>query len=513
MKILMYDLARGQTFVERHWRRILPELRGLGYTDVGVYIEMGVHFPSVPLHRPFGGLTWEDALTIRGLAREAGLRLHWFTNTLGHCGKLLSDDHYRHLAETPENLFQICPSHPDTRPVLRQMLEGFAPLDESDWLHVGLDEAWHLNSCARCRERGMSKGELYLDHLNWVCATCKSLGKRPAVWGDMLLAHPEILPAVDRDVIVFDWQYRGGTATTLRYFRDAGFDVVASPSTNDYGAAIYPFGTIEEDIVPFARAARETGCLGVCQTVWEMFNGALWDNGWHRVAAAAAAFDGQSFDSASFAGSFFGSREADPQRLREFLDERRLAAIDERMPQRGTLRAEIVRQSSAWSTFYRYFHRLYGSTLDLEKIEQVGELVGKARPVVAEIQRAATKRRSFLKYLGVPLDLHKVACDRIALCRAIRETCEALHPHRVPDTEGTRRLAELQERVVEHARFCAGVAELLEGAVTEVGAPAGDARNLRSQIAELEEVGRYIAHHRDTYSGGEPVPSHELWFV
>ena len=31
MKILMYDLAREQSWVSEYWRRILPDIRDLGY--------------------------------------------------------------------------------------------------------------------------------------------------------------------------------------------------------------------------------------------------------------------------------------------------------------------------------------------------------------------------------------------------------------------------------------------------------------------------------------------------
>lgn len=512
MKILMYDFARAQGFVESYWRRLLSDVRVVGYTDFAVYIETGIHLPSLPLHRPFGGMTYEQALTIKKLAGDAGLHLHWFSNTLGHCGKLLANDHYRHLAETPDILFQLCPSHPETRPLLREIIQGLAKLDDSDWLHVGLDEAWHLNFCPRCKARGLSKPELYLDHLDWVTSTCKEFGKRPAIWGDMLLTHPEIIGKVDREVLIFDWQYNKGSAATIKRFREAGLDVVASVSTNDYGAAFYPFNAIEQDIAPFVTAARQTGCRGICQCVWEMFNGTLFDNGWDRVAAAPAIYDGKPFSTARFAEEFYGSAKSDAQVLSEFLDQKSLAAIDESLPIR-TLRMEVLGHDSAWTIYYKYFHQLYGTPLNLEKFAHLGARVEAARRLVPGIQRAATKRTAHLQFLGVPLDIHKMICDRLTLCRQLRETNIALCPHRLANEEGTRRLASLHEQAEAHIKFCTELAELLEKAVGEVGAPASDAANLRKQIANLKEVTGYIRHHRDTYARGELVPGHELWFV
>ncbi len=84
MKILMYDLAREQSWVSEYWRRILPDIRGLGYTDLALYVEQRYHFRSLPQHRPGGGITPAQTAEAGRLCKKFGLRLHWFTNTLGH---------------------------------------------------------------------------------------------------------------------------------------------------------------------------------------------------------------------------------------------------------------------------------------------------------------------------------------------------------------------------------------------------------------------------------------------
>src|ERR1051326_3209929 len=173
------------------------------------------------------------------------------------------------------------------------MLAEFAANSRGPFLHVGGDEAWSLNECPRCKQRGVTRAELYLDHYQWVVRETKKLGKRPAMWGDMLLKHPDIVPEIDQDVLIFDWHYDSGSADTIQFFQKHGFEVIPSTGTNEYWYAFFPFDQTQNAIEPFMREAREFGCHGICQTAWEMTKGALLDNQWERVAAATALFDGK----------------------------------------------------------------------------------------------------------------------------------------------------------------------------------------------------------------------------
>src|SRR6185295_18215392 len=108
-----------------------------------------------------------------------------------------------------------CPSHPHTRPLLKKILAEFAAINPSPVLHIGGDEPWILNSDERCRRRGLSKAELYIDHYRWVIRETKRLGKRPAMWGDILIKYPHLLSEIDRDVLIYDWHYETGSADSI----------------------------------------------------------------------------------------------------------------------------------------------------------------------------------------------------------------------------------------------------------------------------------------------------------
>jgi hypothetical protein len=324
MKILMYDFARQQSWVSEYWRMVIPALKEFGYTHLGLYVEQRYHFESLPAHRPHGGMTPAQAAEALRLCRKHGLELTWFTNTLGHCNELLANPAFNHLAEEPNAPYQLCPSHRQTRPLIRKMLQEFAALSPSELLHIGGDECT-LNRDERCRARGLSDAELFLDHYQWVVKETKKLGKRPAMWGDMLLHYPEIMPVLDKDVLIFDWHYDGGSATTIRQFQENGFEVVPTTATDNYNRVFYPLGVSEKYVKPLMDEAREMDCAGICQSSWELYRGTYFDNELAQVAAAPAFYEERPAD--NFAARFFGSAEADIERLYPLLNRPALLKI------------------------------------------------------------------------------------------------------------------------------------------------------------------------------------------
>lgn len=504
MKFLMYDLAREQSWAGAFWRRILPDIRDLGYTDLGLYIEQRYHFRSIPLHRPYHGITPTQANEARRLCRKFGVRLSWFTNTLAHCDGLLANESLRHLAEDPANPYQLCPSHPETRPLVKNMLREFAAISPSPILHVGGDETSQCNLDERCRRRRMTGAEFYLDHFRWVVSETKKLGKRPAMWGDMLLHHPGVAEAMDRDILIFDWHYDSGSADSIRFFHKLGYEVIPTTASNEYFSTFFPFEQVGKGIRPFMTEARELGCAGMCQSVWELTKGAAFENQWERLAAATAIYEGRPHG--NFGKEFFGSELADESRLRPLLDE---AAVNRVHP---CFTYAVFRKTFFAESPY-LIHHIFGQADGRRGMDAVLDRVWRARPIVASMRRAATKHRESLRYLDLPLDIFEAACDRIATLREIREVMGRVHPHRLPNATGTRLLRGLVARMERHLER----SELLNRRFQEFhetrGGSVYDVMRTRRHIQALATVKGYIRYHAESYAKGVPIPRHELWYV
>ncbi len=504
MKFLMYDMAREQSWVGSYWQRIFPDIRNLGYTDLGLYIEQRYHFRSIPQHRPYGGVTPAQADEARRLCKKFGVRLSWFTNTLGHCDQLLANESLRHLAEDPAHPYQLCPSHPDTRPLVLNILREFAAINPSPILHIGGDEATQWNMDDICRRRKMTGAEFYLDHYRWVIRETKKLGKRPAMWGDMLLHHPDIAREIDRDVLIFDWHYDSGSADSIQFFHKLGFEVIPTTASNEYFSTFLPFHQVEQGIRPFMTEARELGCAGMCMSCWEMTKGAVFENQWKRLAAGTAIYEDKPLG--NFGKTFFGSAHADESRLRPLLDE---SSLDKIHPCLGYA---VFRKTFFADTPWPIYH-LFGQKDAQHGMTQIMNRVRRARPIVASIRRAATRRKKSLRFLDLPLDLFEVAHHRIQTLRLMREVTGRIHPHRLPSARGAHLLKDLVRALKHHIEKSEALHQRFAEFNETQGGSIYDVLRLRRHIQMLTTVMGYVRYHAGAYAKGVPVPRHELWYV
>lgn len=223
----------------------------------------------------FPQCAWPNAYTkeqIRSLVRQAnafGMEVVPCLNHLGHASSCRAN-YGRHtvLSRTPAlaTLFEPdgwtwCISNPDVRNLLRKIREEFCDLcGDGSFFHIGCDEAWSFGSCRKC---SLTPRSLLTEYLNEICNHLSSLGRRPIMWGDMLLDpdYPygddiiispysipplsrheklfEIAGELNRRILIADWQYdprekENFFLTTTDYFQKKGFDVLLCP-WNDAG--------------------------------------------------------------------------------------------------------------------------------------------------------------------------------------------------------------------------------------------------------------------------------------
>lgn len=272
----MIDFAREQAQsveVLSGWLRAAAES---GYTAVGLYLEHRFAWAVAPWANGPGCLNASDARQLSAVARGAGIRLIPFLNTLGHMEGFIRAEGGQWLAEGPRDAgtLQLCPSRPECRRFVAELVdEAVAAFDDS-WLHLGGDETHQLGQCPQCAavvaERG--KAGLYGDYYGWLCRLTLDRGRRPCLWADMLLAHPAALDHLPRETVLFDWQYTASPTETSRRLRDAGFDVACCPSVQTYNSGWCFWPETQANIDAHADAVAELGALGVFVTSWEFCN-------------------------------------------------------------------------------------------------------------------------------------------------------------------------------------------------------------------------------------------------
>jgi|GEM_PF-517869 len=297
----------------RSW---LKRLAGEGYNTIIWEVENNIRWETCPECVSPDAFTKAEFKDILAYSRSLGLEPVPLLQTIGHCEYVLKNAKYKPLAEVPDRIDQYCPRNPDVATFLKKWIgEYLEVFGEVRTFHLGADEAYTLGECPRCRAYAAehSLSELYIDHINTVSQPLIDRGIRPAIWGDMILHHPEALSKLSRRIVIYDWlydRYQGcGTvqiwgkgslapeeldAASLARFgrfiyplgdepgRDAdpfytadylaanGFDVVVCPSSSCYGDSVFAPRTFfhMRNTADSFRKGSAAGLRGAVLTSW-----------------------------------------------------------------------------------------------------------------------------------------------------------------------------------------------------------------------------------------------------
>ena len=227
---------------------------------------------------PDWGMTKSDLSQELSYAYGAGLNVLPLVNTVGHMRWLLLNPRFKHLSEDPDHPSAICPTDPETYPLLFRLYDEVLKTFHTPSLHFGGDE---LNYAYRYPWRSkkvyptLSDG--FIAHTGRLIKWLKQRGVQPMLWDDMLIAKDEALgntnaeneaaaektrKAIPKDVLMFDWFYaEPGNATRIAVLRKAGF-------RNIIGSSWLSLAAIQET----CQALTNAHCLGHLQTTWIGYN-------------------------------------------------------------------------------------------------------------------------------------------------------------------------------------------------------------------------------------------------
>ncbi len=270
-------------FRKDYLERWLRYLGGAGYNTILWEVENNVQWETVPECASPDAFTRKEFMELLNLCRELGMESIPLLQTLGHAEYVLKHEPYVGLREAPDRIDQYCPLNPEVVPLLNRWVEEYLEVfGDVKRFHLGADEAFVIGNCPECSafaERN-SISELYIRHVNAVAEPLRERGITPVIWGDMVLAHPEAIEKLSRDIMIFDWcyvHYRGakkfrvwgeGMRTpdelsanalerfgkhifpdgkeegadvfyTTEYLKSQGFDVVTCPSSASHGDSAF----------------------------------------------------------------------------------------------------------------------------------------------------------------------------------------------------------------------------------------------------------------------------------
>ena len=263
-----------------------------------------LRFTSVP-----GLLTHKNAFTggelksLADYAQSRGVDLIPELESFGHTGYITRTSAYAHLLDRQpggaSNFTGVIPVSPETLELFRKLYREVAAIFPSTYLHGGCDEVnWGGSALSREALRTKSRAQIWAEYLNSLHQIAQGLGKQFIVWGDFVLhKEPQILPHLDKSIIIMDWNYAENSSAnlyaTFLKLRANGSRGIGAPGLANYrwGARV---GTEQlRNIDAYAEtylAPADPASLGVILTNWvpsRYVQNSIWDG----FAYAAVAFN------------------------------------------------------------------------------------------------------------------------------------------------------------------------------------------------------------------------------
>ena len=289
-RMVHYDLAREQTCNMQHLKHVIDVLSDHKVNMLHLYFENRFQFDKHPKVSPPGVMTGDQARELDDYARTRFVELVPEVNCLAHLRHALSVEGYKHLAEDPDHPYEICTQNPEAVAFIEDLVRETAACFKSEYFHMGGDESSQMGTCPKCAQRIEQEGgkrAMFARHYTHMAEFIKSLGKRPMMWGDMLLRYRGSAETVPKDVIIFDWHYGETSVQTVKYFTSQGFDVYVCPAMSGFGRLAAPYSHATGNIYKFIGEGVQGGAVGECTCAWELRLGHFFTNDYWGILLSA----------------------------------------------------------------------------------------------------------------------------------------------------------------------------------------------------------------------------------
>ncbi|MEZ0374939.1 MAG: glycoside hydrolase family 20 zincin-like fold domain-containing protein, partial [Candidatus Sericytochromatia bacterium] len=229
-------------------------------------------------------LTPQDILELDAYCAERCIELVPNQNSFGHLARWLKHPDYAHLGETgPEGFvhpltqqrlyepFSLCPADPGSLELMRDLYAQLLPHFRSRMFNIGADETFDLGqgrSAAACASQG--KGQVYLDFLRQLHGLASAQGHLMQFWGDIILNHPELIPALPRPCIALNWGYEAAHPFEREgaHFAAAGIPYYVCPGTSSWNTIGGRADNMQGNLLHAARAGQLHAAAGYLITDW-----------------------------------------------------------------------------------------------------------------------------------------------------------------------------------------------------------------------------------------------------
>lgn len=283
------DISRGPLTKLEFMKQIIKTMSSFKLNIYSPYMELQV---LEGIRLPEETISTNDYEELIAFSKKYHVDVVPSLQTFGHCTVFLALPDYKHLGNLSSGSSQLDPTNPKVYEFLEQEISKLASLTKAPFINIGGDETWELasgNSGIEVSRIGACN--VYLEHILKVMEIVKKNGKIPMFWGDMVLAHPELIAKLPEDVIVLNWHYGDATSMPQRLapFQAEGKRQWAAPGIDNW-LRIFPFYlSSNNNVNSFAKIGTKHGIEGLFTTTWDDDGDTLFGNNWYGVVFASEA--------------------------------------------------------------------------------------------------------------------------------------------------------------------------------------------------------------------------------
>ena len=222
----------------------------------------------------------EEVTEFINYSEGLGLDVIPLQQSLGHAEYILMHERYAYLRADKRNLSQIDPTRLDVaRDFFTELYSDMLSTHQSQYVHIGGDETRILD-CKRCQEawgddgEELGKSKLYVEYMTMISEIVIAQGKTPLLWADMILAHPDAIADMPKNVIYIDWNYGwkfdrfGENPRTLIKEYGLKFWGASSIRSSPDDYHVTSWSKHMKNQVVYVSYARESGFEGMVLTSW-----------------------------------------------------------------------------------------------------------------------------------------------------------------------------------------------------------------------------------------------------
>ncbi len=279
---LMLDVSRNRIYSLETLFRIVDRMEALKLNRLELYFENVFAYSAHPTAwahtSPY---TADDLQRLGAYCQQHFVELVPNQNTLGHFERWhIADEKYRALFELPQGGARtpwgsiqeiptgLCTTDSAACQFVCELLEELLPhFPHATTANLGGDEVFDLG-LGRSAGKG-EKAELYLNYMAQVADVARKHGKRPELWADMLLRHPEMLPLAkeklpDTTWVLWGYESSDPLVAQAETLRAAGVDFIVAPGTSSWRSFCGRIDNMEANI----RTACSIPSHGLLLTDW-----------------------------------------------------------------------------------------------------------------------------------------------------------------------------------------------------------------------------------------------------